>query len=66
MDLGKLLLQTLDHIFGVAYPLTVSERHADQQLARKTLHGGIIKRAFSGAAACMKRKEKLEFALLFE
>jgi hypothetical protein len=32
----------------VAYPLTVSERHSDQQLARKTLHGGIIKCAFTG------------------
>jgi hypothetical protein len=48
VDLGQLLLRNLDHIFGLAYPLTVSERHADQQLARKTLHGGIITRAFSG------------------
>jgi hypothetical protein len=56
VDLGQLLLQALDYIFGVAYPLTVSERHNDQQLARKTLHGGIIKRAFTGQcwlmAAC--------------
>ena len=48
VDLGQLLLQALDYIFGVAYPLTVSERHNDQQLARKALHGGIIKRAFTG------------------
>lgn len=48
VDLGQLLLQLLDHIYAAAYPLTVSERHADQQLARKTLQGGIIKRAFSG------------------
>lgn len=48
VDLGQLLLQSLDHIYAVAYPLTVSERHTDQQLARKTLHDGIMKRAFSG------------------
>jgi hypothetical protein len=48
VDLGQLLLHSLDNIFGVAYPLSVSERRADQQLALKTLHGGIIKRAFSG------------------
>lgn len=55
MDLGQLLLQALDYIFGVAYPLTVSERHNDQQLARKTLHGGIIKRAFTGQCWLMAR-----------
>ena len=55
VDLGQLLLQALDYIFGVAYPLTVSERHNDQQLARKTLHGGIIKRAFTGQCWLMAR-----------
>lgn len=49
------MLQTLDYIFGVAYPLTVSERHSDQQLARKALHGGIIKRAFTGERWLMSR-----------
>ena len=50
VDERQLLLQAMGHIYGMAHPLTVSARQADQQLALKTLHGGIMRRHFAGEA----------------
>lgn len=53
MEEKQLLLQSISHICSVALPLSISARRSDQQLSRKTLHDGIMRRHFAGGQICM-------------